>query len=238
MPTEINWDIVPSWLSAIVASCALIFTSWTAYNSQRSAKASEKQAQIAVEQQRQRDEQDEHEQASKIAGWVEYSTAPSDDYVQNDARIKFLLKYINASEQPVYSFKARSTVEPTPGVTMTVCPPCKKECEDEIATLEITAFTRLKDEIKNQELPGGFYAVAYELMAEEVCRAGVEIEFTDSKGQIWNRASNGVLSKGPLRDIETSIGANQAKVDDLHHAAVKQALWMKDQLFKRSRQGQ
>ena len=203
---------LPSWVSAIAASCALIFTSWTAYNSQRSAKASEMQAQIATEQQRQRDEKEDREQASKVAAWLfleQHGNGPP----------VFHVRYVNTGPLPAYrllvtpvrrpSFKLLiPVVEPTWGV---------RSVRLENLTVEVQELGRKM--ARESDGPRWVRWILWwtgspdsNMRGMDIESSGVTMQFRDASGIVWRRAPSGQLSK-----VESGLGASslESYLDEL-----------------------
>lgn len=188
---------LPSWVSAIT----LVFTSWTAFNSHRSAGAARTQAQIALEAQKERDEKDKSDQASKVAAWVEYhgESVASELYVC----------YLNASDLPVFNLCCRLTTRTTVdwlGDAVTPSAEAYKVryssatewarcyaydlCADFISLLEMDHLEH--GEEFGQEIED-IKAGCFESVCRLIAHRGIEIQFNDLRGNQWCRNSDGNL---------------------------------------------
>ncbi|WP_338603519.1 hypothetical protein [Saccharopolyspora sp. SCSIO 74807] len=192
---------LPSWVSAIVASCALIFTSWTAYNSHWSARAARTQAQIALDAQEERNEKDKSEQASKVAAWIEHrgDSVASELYVN----------YLNASNLPVFGLSCRLTTRTRPDTLEAVVVPSNeaKEVRYRSATEWARAYSYDlfaevlsslgMDHLEHEEEFGHeierLKGACFESFCSLIAHRGIEIQFTDLAGVQWCRNSDGDL---------------------------------------------
>ncbi len=185
---------LPSWVSAIAASCALIFTSWTAFNSQRSARASEKQARVALDQQHQRNEKDWQEQASKVAAWIGASEKGGGQSI-------IYVRWVNSSEVPAYTMEITPVSHPRYRYLVPVVEPTSQ--------VRSVKFEALTERIQSEALEASNAAAQTRLSSTldrlvgvhstkkilEVQQAGATVRFRDTNNAVWCRLPDGKLKR-------------------------------------------
>lgn len=191
----------PSWISAIATSCALVFTSWTARNSQRSAKASEKQAQLANEQHNIQRQHEEREQASKFAAWIDVGGSNDED---------IYLCYSNMGTLPVYGVHARITMHagynheemeiwnapPSPSPKRKLLSNLTSiilgiSHQFSVAILTEVHLAKIEDIYRDE-----FHRACRDIVTQEVVLHGIFVDFYDSAGKGWRRDDCGILKAG------------------------------------------
>ncbi|WP_338601644.1 hypothetical protein [Saccharopolyspora sp. SCSIO 74807] len=190
---ELDPGNLPSWVSALAACFAALIASVALTFTRRSARSSEIQRDVALDQIEYRNAKDREEQASKVAVWVSASRDPEDGF----PLVK--LHYVNKSGLPVWNLMVILEACTTRRVRLLVAEPT-----DKVQVLPFDAATgwartvidgklaTLSDDLPSTYRDGTF-SIESDALCQSLQETGVSVIFLDANKQTWRRDASGFL---------------------------------------------
>lgn len=195
--TGINWGNLPTWLSAVGALSSATATFLALVFARRAASAAMGQVEHLNEQTQTRDQKDARAQADKVAAWIRH-----DFYPEESIPNQVTMRYVNASELPVYQVKFHldemsgggfmfPILEPLQGVGEIPLDPLTKWIHERSISLyrKLQESANLASSLEDLS----FVAISWSLTEKLVHQRDTILTFTDMSEQEWVRGRGGVL---------------------------------------------